>query len=1002
MSAELFALPALPHILHSDDQDTTNSEVPSFQLDILNLYSEYVTVAELREAKRDNMTFSILNYNIRSLSSNFDSFNLFLNSQKQKLDVVLVTESWLDESSSEFVKIAGYDEFHTFRNNKKGGGVSFFVNSNKTSVALPKDSYVNSHIEVNSIKIIANHTDIFFIGIYRPPGGDIEKFLESLESILKKMAGKKIFILGDVNLDLLKIHSDNNAFCLFNLLVSFGLFPTTTRATRYNDKNPSHSSLLDQTWTNIEGFQHSYIVLSDDSDHFPCINFFKNLDSPKIVKFVQKTFRKKATVSNSANFLSKLLSSNFDFIDNHDLPLEDRFEKFDSLFFNTYDENFPVKSSKVSIKRLSNPWMTKELRTEIDKKHKLYKLKLSGTVPDITYKNFKKSLDAKIYAAKKEYFKSNLDNLSGDAKGHWKFLNRVMNRKSSSQESPSNIELNGETFEDVESISSNFREHFSTVGEKIHAEIESSSRPRPDFKKYLNNIQHNCKFEFKPATCDDIISIINAMKNKNCRIDSVPNFLYKLSAEIIAPHLCKLINLSLSVGLFPKIFKNSKVIPLFKGGCKKFMGNYRPIAILPTTSKIYEKIVNKQIVSYFDSNSLLSDFQFGFRKKHSTQDTNTVLLDYIYNKLNIKSNIIATYIDLKKAFDSVNLDILLEKLKYYGFGTIPLKWFSSYLMNRTLSVVIKNHVSAPAPLRFSVPQGSILGPTLFNIFINDFRFSTTATCLQYADDTTILNEDPDFRKLEIKTNASLVSISEYLLANDLALNSSKTVYMIFSNKHRPELNININGSALKQVTSYKSLGLIIDDRLNFNEHCVKVSNNLSKLNYILYKNKSFLDLKTKLQLYHALGYPHITYNNVLYGVAPSKYLNRIQVAQNRIMRNITSNPSATASFNILQILNFSEIHEHQCLIYMFKIENSLCSRIVSETIHSNQFSHPYETRNNNIRTPFCNLSISQNSFSVHGPKFWNALPNNLKNVTSTVQTFSKNSKKLILSKRSQS
>ena len=183
MSAELFALPALPHILHSDDQDTTNSEVPSFQLDILNLYSEYVTVAELREAKRDNMTFSILNYNIRSLSSNFDSFNLFLNSQKQKLDVVLVTESWLDESSSEFVKIAGYDEFHTFRNNKKGGGVSFFVNSNKTSVALPKDSYVSSHIEVNSIKIIANHTDIFFIGIYRPPGGDIEKFLESLESI---------------------------------------------------------------------------------------------------------------------------------------------------------------------------------------------------------------------------------------------------------------------------------------------------------------------------------------------------------------------------------------------------------------------------------------------------------------------------------------------------------------------------------------------------------------------------------------------------------------------------------------------------------------------------------------------------------------------------------------------------------------------------------------------------------------------------------------------------
>ena len=151
------------------------------------------------------------------------------------------------------------------------------------------------------------------------------------------------------------------------------------------------------------------------------------------------------------------------------------------------------------------------------------------------------------------------------------------------------------------------------------------------------------------------------------------------------------------------------------------MNNYRPISILPTTSKIIEKIVNFQIVNYFDSNLLFSNFQFGFRKKHSTQDTNSLLLEHIYDKLNSKSNVLVSFLDLKKAFDSVHPDILISKLKFYGLDENALKWFSSYLNKRQLCVRINNHVSDPLPIPVSVPQGSILGPTLFNIFINDFN-----------------------------------------------------------------------------------------------------------------------------------------------------------------------------------------------------------------------------------------------------------------------------------------
>ena len=375
---------------------------------------------------------------------------------------------------------------------------------------------------------------------------------------------------------------------------------------------------------------------------------------------------------------------------------------------------------------------------------------------------------------------------------------------------------------------------------------------------------------------------------------------------MIAPYLKKLINQCLIEGIFPSIYQCATVIPLYKSGCKTNLNNYRPISILPTTSKIIEKIVNRQIVEFFNQNSLFSKFQFGFRKKHSTQDTNNLLLDHIYNKLNDKSNILVTFLDLKKAFDSVNLDILISKLKFYGLDENSLKWFSSYLKNRSLCVRIKDptanppidHISAPRAISVSVPQGSILGPTLFNVFINDFQYCHNLNSFQYADDTTIILDNSDYKALESKTNLELESITKWLCANNLSPNIFKTVFMLITNKKRQNLNISMNGKKLNQVESYKSLGLILDQNLNFEKQCTKVAKNLSKVNYLLYKNKYFLDSRTKIQLYYSLAYPHLTYNNVLWGNAPSKYLSKVIVAQKRIIRNILGDTraSATAGF----------------------------------------------------------------------------------------------------------
>ena len=380
----------------------------------------------------------------------------------------------------------------------------------------------------------------------------------------------------------------------------------------------------------------------------------------------------------------------------------------------------------------------------------------------------------------------------------WRFLNNVMNSKVQMDNIPTCIENNNQSINEPNAISREFCSHFSTIGSKIQAETKSDIDPL----SYLSSISHKCKFSFKVVTVEEVSNVLKNLKNNKCNLNTIPNYLYKAAAHIIAKPLRALFNESLLTGVFPSIYRTSRTIPLHKGGCRKLLNNYRPISLLSTTSKFLEKIVNNQLIEYFTKNSLFSDFQYGFRKNHSTQDINNVLLEKIYYELNAKSNIIITFLDLKKAFDTVDIDILIKKLKFYGLNDISLSWFSSYLKGRSVTVSLGNkYHSEPQPIFASVPQGSVLGPTLFNIFINDFKFSSKSISYQYADDTSIINSHKDWTVLERETNVCHVDTLNWLSANRLALNLLKTVYMVISNKKRVKLNILMDGKKLTQVST---------------------------------------------------------------------------------------------------------------------------------------------------------------------------------------------------------
>ena len=349
----------------------------------------------------------------------------------------------------------------------------------------------------------------------------------------------------------------------------------------------------------------------------------------------------------------------------------------------------------------------------------------------------------------------------------------------------------------------------------------------------------NTEFKFADIDENDVIKEIAMLADKSsCGYDELSSILLKKIANIIKPALALIINQSLCTGIFPSKLKIAKVLPLYKnkGDCHLF-DNYRPISLLPTISKIFEKVVHKQLYEYFTENNLFYKSQYGYRKGHSTELAALELADRISQHLDKGEIPIAIFLDLSKAFDTLDHKILLSKLQYYGVKGAALNWFESYLSNRSQYVIYENTKSQQSPLSTGVPQGSVLGPLLFLIYMNDIsKASEKFNSVLFADDTTLDNplksfdmigtENPlDKAKLSENINLELSKIYDWLRVNKLSLNIGKTKYMIFHYRQRnikdliPDLQI--YGSKLKYVTEFNFLGIVFDENLNWNLHTQK-------------------------------------------------------------------------------------------------------------------------------------------------------------------------------------
>ena len=353
--------------------------------------------------------------------------------------------------------------------------------------------------------------------------------------------------------------------------------------------------------------------------------------------------------------------------------------------------------------------------------------------------------------------------------------------------------------------------------------------------------------------CTRCKKIFSSLKSKHsCGIDDLSTHFLKYHSDLFIKPITLIINQTLNTGIFPEKLKIAKVIPIHKDKNldTNILNNYRPISILPSFSKIFERVIYNQLYKYFTNNNFLYASQYGFRNNHSTEFAALELSNRIHEYLDNNLTPIAVFIDLSKAFDTINHEILIKKLQKYGITNIELKLFESYLKNRKQFVFHNNISSSHLTISTGVPQGSILGPLLFIIYINEIHSVTSFNTLMYADDTCLISPFSTQRNKKIKThniatiNIELNKLFVWLSANKLSINVTKTKAIMFHYKQRKILQheipvIKINNISIKFVQEYKFLGVFVDQNLSWEYHIHHLCNQLSKINGLLSKLKHF-------------------------------------------------------------------------------------------------------------------------------------------------------------------
>ena len=502
---------------------------------------------------------------------------------------------------------------------------------------------------------------------------------------------------------------------------------------------------------------------------------------------------------------------------------------------------------------------------------------------------------------------------------------------------------------------------------------------------------------FLPVTPIEVqLEVLSTPSNKAHGLYSCPTYLLKQGSDIISIPLANLINLSISQGVYPAKLKISKIVAIFKSDDPTDPNNYRPISLLSIFNRIFEKLMYARMISFIEKHDLLYNAQYGFRKLHSTEHAILDIVNAIQSNMNNRMFSCGIFIDLKKAFDTVDHSILLQKLYHYGFRGIINDWFRSYLTDRFQTTEIQNHISQKNSTDHGVPQGSVLGPLLFLLYMNDIHFASEKLSFYlFADDTNMLYSDKNLTSLERVVNLELHKVSDWLTSNRLTLNICKSNYVIFrpyqkTLSHPVQIMMYDNekncSAALESQKYVKYLGLLIDSSLTWKNHIDQIALKISKTVGLLAKLRHSVPRTTLLNIYRSLILPYVSYGLTVWGLASKCYINKILILQKRALRFIYFSQlkeHAVPLFIEADSLPVNFLHYEAVCCRMHDIQNEIAPKNILDLFTHTSSIHTYRTRSstsNEFYIKQSRLEIQKNAFSRVGAKVWNEIPVSVRNL----------------------
>ena len=965
--------------------------------------------------KKENNGITAIHVNIRSLPARINDLTNTFAMLDFYPDIIGLSETKLTTKTNSHYNpdIPNYTFFQSQSSNCSGSVGVFVKNSFVVKVRSDLDLTAPGLFESIWLDIENKYgkKKTTFGIFYRHPGfADIPFFQRKLDLSLEKLDREKnsYFLMGDFNINSLLYDDNSNIRDFVNMIHSHSVVNLINKPTRFPiGAQLGSPTLLDHFYTNHPNkIGNIGLLVHDISDHFPIVAIIneniKKIEESDVCPYV-RDFRG----FNEDAFKNSLLH----FDDDESRDIDNRLDVFHDHILNCINKHIPKREKTKSEKKFSlKPWISNSLKKCITKRKQLYNKSRENHPEQAqrknTYNRYKKKLEKTLFAAQCNYLSNQIKRCQNHSKALWKIINDITKRKKKTSSFIQKLKLDdGRVVENSHEIADKLNEYFIKVGPNLADKLPPCNTP---FERYLSSDKSPTEsFTIYPTCPNEVKKVISAFSSSNCEgPDQISPKFFKLCAEPISEILSRIVNKCFALGYFPKNMKKSKVIPLFKGGNREELGNWRPISITCCTSKLIEKLVKKRLISFLSKHKILSDYQFGYRTKHSTTHAILNISDSILRNLDEKKHTASIFLDLSKGFDCVNHQILLKKIYHYGIRGVAYDFFKSYLTDRLQKTFVNGVMSEWLVVVCGVPQGSVLGPLLFLLYTNDLSNASDFDINLFADDTCLLLCNVSLDELQRQCNHNAALVDEWFRSNKLTTNSKKASNFLLSHCTRESstsnFKINMGNVQLKRVESVKYLGVLLDEKVTWSQQIEYLSKRLSSAAGIFSKLRYYLDIRTMIEMYHALFNSKLQYAILCWGSTSSTSLSKLQTLQNKAIRNMNKAPRFYRLDNYYlnqRILKVHDLFYLEVAKFMHGHFHGTLPICFSSFFIESRYLHRYNTR----QTSGTNYNISnfrtnrgQRSIQFQGPKIWNEIPNDIRN--SAFLNFKINVKRLIFSK----